>query len=131
MDFAFLSLLITDAFIILYHSLLYLLNKNPKHITDVQFISNIGLLPEPYEIPLYLIVSFMLVSVIFVYFRFKIWRMKLLILPYPLKILFFIILLLAFLFAVGGYPMAGETIFIQSLVDLSASRIAVSVSLYL
>ena len=110
-------LLFTNLWIYLYTNVLMFLNSNfPVAIDASDFIRLPGeFAPEPYEIPLQLIFSFLSIFLLFGYYLIKSWaRIKLTHrLPHKLKIilkfLLFLALLSIFLKNLGGYPMARDS----------------------
>lgn len=103
--FATELLFFTDLWILLYTQLLHLLNaKFPASVGAEYFFPSL-LAPEPFEIPLYLILSFLTVLVIFLFYRLSAKkRVK--------KLLIFTILSLIFIWNIGDYPLQGQASFL-------------------
>lgn len=103
-DLTIHTLFYTNLWIIIYTKLLYLLNLNfpPKiYPSDLGIPSS----PEPFEIPLYLTLSFIFIVLIWFFDRSIRTKIKISI---PLKISLLLVLSFIFIFQTGSFPVAHE-----------------------
>lgn len=116
LGFANETLLFTNIWILLYNNILKFLNTRfpVQSTTIIKFIRS-DFSPEPYEIPLFLILTFAAVITIFLYHRFiKVQLKKILPIRLPryvflaIKLLLLIFLTTLFVENIGGYPMAHD-----------------------
>ena len=113
--FAIEVLLVTNIWIFFYNTLLSLLNSRfPPKISETFYIT--GAAPEPFEIPLYLGLTFLFVILIFLLYR---WifktpsqavntRVSYLSFSYILEAAVFLLLLSIFIVNIGAYPLRGD-----------------------
>src|SRR3989344_894841 len=101
-------LVFTNLWIYLYTIILNFLNKAYPADLPQDFI-RLEIAPEPFEIPLYLLLTVALLVVVWLYYRyFKPGFLSSISLPLWLRIGFLPILLFAFLKSLGNYPMAHD-----------------------
>src|SRR3989344_2064354 len=113
--FAIEVLLVTNIWIFFYNTLLSLLNSRfPPKISETFYIT--GAAPEPFEIPLYLGLTFLFVILIFLLYR---WifktpsqavntRVSYLSFSYIFEAAVFLLLLSIFIVNIGAYPLRGD-----------------------
>src|SRR3989344_501106 len=104
MNLIIASLFFTNLWIFFYNNILFLLNLNFKQKITEAFLFPLAV-PEPYEIPLYLILSFTFAFIIYLlvkYFAKKIHLNK------SFQLMILLLLLLLFLTNLGKYPMTGD-----------------------
>lgn len=105
-DFANLLLVITNIWIIVYTGMVDFLNfKFPPRVNEF-FYRPGAAFPEPFEMPLYLILSFFLTVAIWLLA--KIYLKKNMIIATPLKYFFFLILTIQFITKLDHFPLANE-----------------------
>ncbi len=115
LNFLIETLLITNLWIIVYNGLLDYLNfahppKTPHLVLNINPIPN----PEPFDIPLYFILTFLALGIVIVYqlflrkFLYNSLSKKYSNLIIGLKVVFFVNLLLIFLSKIGSFPLAHD-----------------------
>ena len=110
------TLFLTNLFIYAYKILLKLLNRLFPPVVNPNFFSKELFSPEPFEIPLYIILTIIFVIIILSKFiNFFTLRTS------PKRGIIFLVLLLAFYINIGSYPLKDDTQFIQSPVNITTS----------
>src|SRR3989344_2987739 len=110
------TLLLTNLFVITYKVSLRLLSGLFPPVVNPIFYSKELFAPEPFEIPLYLILSIIFVIIILSKsINFLTLRTS------PKRGIFFLALLLSFYLNIGSYPMKNNIQFIENLVDPNTS----------
>ncbi len=105
LDLTVISLFFTNLFILLYNNILLVLNLNNKQIIHTPFYFP-SAVPEPYEIPLYLVLSGLFILAIFIAEKY-LFTLKIYI-PSFLKWIVLIFLALLLLDNLGTYPMKAD-----------------------
>src|SRR3989344_4527395 len=123
-SFANQALFLTNLFVFTYKILLKLLNRWSPPVENPDFFSRELFAPEPFEIPLYLILSIIFVIIILSKsLDFLTLRTS------PKRGIFFLALLLSFYLNIGSYPMKNNVQFIENLVDPTTSVFILAVYL--
>src|SRR3989344_8340122 len=118
------TLLLTNLFVITYKVSLRLLSGLFPPVVNPIFYSRELFAPEPFEIPLYLILSIIFVIIILSKsLDFLTLRTS------PKRGIFFLALLLSFYLNIGSYPMKNNVQFIENLVDPTTSVFILAVYL--
>src|SRR3990167_5444206 len=119
------ALLLTNLFVFTYKILLKLLNSWFPPVVNLNFLWKELFAPEPFEIPLYLLLSFIFVFIIFLIFRWRIIKNQLLTSNF-LGWIVFLFLFLIFLLNIGGYPLKNDVQFIENLANPTTSVLILS-----
>src|SRR3989344_7010234 len=106
LSFIIETLFITDLWIFLYNNILALLNFG-KHFKVTESFFFPIFVPEPYEIPLYLGLTFVLTIVLIFLFKF-LHPKSVSTISLPLRLGLLFLLLVVFLMSLGSYPMKND-----------------------
>src|SRR3989344_4114099 len=112
------TLFLTNLFIYTYKILLKILNRLFPPVINTDFFPRELFSPEPFEIPLYLILATVWVIIILSK-SLNLFTLR----TGPKRWIYFLVLLLAFFLNIGSYPMKNSAEFIKSPVDPMSSLI--------